>query len=105
MRSSAARARPGGRAAALVPGVAGALTVKSVGPTRFVSVVTEKPMTYALGRGLEYYDMPTVRAIVRNAAKHDYGFSSLIYGIATSQIFERIHRPDKICFVPKRFVI
>ena len=42
---------------------------------RFVQTTTEKLMTYALGRGLEYYDMPTVRAIARGAAKNDYRFS------------------------------
>ena len=38
-------------------------------------------MTYALGRRVEYYDMPTVRAIVRDAAQNDYRFSSFISGI------------------------
>jgi hypothetical protein len=47
---------------------------------RFVQTTTEKLMTYALGRGLEYYDMPTVRAITRSAAKDDYRFSNIIRG-------------------------
>ena len=41
---------------------------------RFVQTVTEKLMTYALGRGLEYYDMPAVRQIARAGAKNDYRF-------------------------------
>ena len=45
-------------------------------------------MTYALGRGLEYYDMPTVRAIARGAAKDDYRFSSIIIGIVESDAFQ-----------------
>ena len=43
--------------------------------------VTEKLLTYALGRGLEYYDMPVVRAIVQDAARTNYRFSSLVLGI------------------------
>jgi hypothetical protein len=54
---------------------------------RFVQTVAEKLATYALGRGLEYYDMPTVRAITRSAAKSDYKFSSLIMGIVESDAF------------------
>ena len=55
---------------------------------RFVQTTTEKLMTYALGRGLEYYDMPTVRAITRTAAAKDYRFSELILGIVTSDAFQ-----------------
>jgi mono/diheme cytochrome c family protein len=54
---------------------------------RFVPTVTEKLMTYALGRGLEHYDAPAIRAIVRNAARDDYRFSSLITGIVQSAPF------------------
>jgi hypothetical protein len=57
-------------------------------PDTFVRTMTEKLMTYALGRGLEYYDMPTVRAIARGAAKNDYRFSSLILGIVESAAFQ-----------------
>jgi mono/diheme cytochrome c family protein len=53
----------------------------------FVGVATEKLMTYALGRGLEHYDMPAVRAVVASAAEDDYRFSSLIYGVVTSEPF------------------
>jgi Protein of unknown function (DUF1592)/Protein of unknown function (DUF1588)/Protein of unknown function (DUF1585)/Protein of unknown function (DUF1595)/Protein of unknown function (DUF1587) len=57
-------------------------------PDQFVQTLTEKLMTYALGRGLEYHDMPTVRAIVRDAAKHDYKFSSIVTGIVKSPPFQ-----------------
>jgi hypothetical protein len=56
-------------------------------PEHFVGIVTEKLLTYALGRGLEAYDMPTVRAIVRDAAEHDYRFSAVVLGIANSEAF------------------
>jgi mono/diheme cytochrome c family protein len=54
---------------------------------RFVPTLTEKMLTYALGRGLEYSDAPAVRAIVRDAAKTDYRVSSLILGIVQSPPF------------------
>jgi mono/diheme cytochrome c family protein len=54
----------------------------------FVSTFIEKLMTYALGRGVEYYDMPTVRAIGRDAARHDNTFSSIIMGIVASPAFQ-----------------
>jgi mono/diheme cytochrome c family protein len=54
----------------------------------YVRTVTEKLMTYAIGRGMEYYDMPLVRAIVRDAARDDYRFSSLVLGIVRSQAFQ-----------------
>jgi hypothetical protein len=57
-------------------------------PERFVATFTEKLMTYALGRGLAYYDIPTVRSIVRDSAKSDYRFSSLISGIVKSTPFQ-----------------
>ena len=56
-------------------------------PEQFVGVFTEKLFTYALGRGLEYYDMPAVRAIVRQAAAEDYRFSALVRAILTSDQF------------------
>jgi hypothetical protein len=56
-------------------------------PERFVSTVTEKLLTYALGRGLEHYDMPAVRRIVSQAAADDYRFQSVILGIVKSYPF------------------
>ena len=54
----------------------------------FVGTMTEKLLTYALGRGLDYHDGPAVRQIVRNAAGHDYRFSSLVLGIVESTPFQ-----------------
>lgn len=62
----------------------------------FVTVATEKLMTYALGRSVEYYDMPAVRRIVRDAASDDYRFSALVNGIVTSVPFQmRIRAPSE----------
>ncbi len=55
----------------------------------FVRTLTEKLLIYALGRGLQAYDMPVVRAIVRDAERQDYRFSSLIVGIVTAAPFQR----------------
>jgi mono/diheme cytochrome c family protein len=57
-------------------------------PGQFVQTLTEKLMTYALGRTMEYYDMPTVRQIVRDAAEDDYRFSSIVMGIVRSPAFQ-----------------
>jgi mono/diheme cytochrome c family protein len=57
-------------------------------PGQFAQTVTEKLLTYALGRTVEYYDMPTVRKIVREAAKDNYRFSSIVLGIAKSAPFQ-----------------
>jgi mono/diheme cytochrome c family protein len=54
----------------------------------FVGVMTEKMLTYALGRGLEYYDMPAVRKIDQNMRNNNYRFSSLVAGIVTSTPFQ-----------------
>jgi Protein of unknown function (DUF1592)/Protein of unknown function (DUF1588)/Protein of unknown function (DUF1587)/Protein of unknown function (DUF1585)/Protein of unknown function (DUF1595)/Planctomycete cytochrome C len=56
-------------------------------PAKFVQTVTEKLMTYALGRTVEYYDMPTVRAIVRESAQDHYSFVSIVKGVAESAAF------------------
>ncbi|MEO8256303.1 MAG: DUF1592 domain-containing protein [Acidobacteriota bacterium] len=58
-------------------------------PEIFVGTVTEKLLTYALGRGLGYYDMPTVRAIVRETAPRGYRFSSIVLGIVNSAPFQK----------------
>ena len=57
-------------------------------PEIFVGVMTEKMLTYALGRGLEYYDMPAVRKIVRDAKSKDFRFSSIVLGIARGTPFQ-----------------
>jgi hypothetical protein len=61
-------------------------------PDQFVRTLTEKMMTYALGRGVESYDMPAVRAIVRDAAKQNYRASSLLLGIVKSRPFQMRRR-------------
>jgi hypothetical protein len=55
---------------------------------QFVRNVTERLLTYALGRGAEYYDMPLVRSIVRDAEADNYRFSSLVLGIVKSSAFQ-----------------
>jgi mono/diheme cytochrome c family protein len=62
-------------------------------PDVFVGTLTEKLLIYALGRGLGHYDMPTVRAIVRDSAKDNYRFSSLILGIVKSTPFQKRMKP------------
>jgi len=57
-------------------------------PDVFVGTMTEKMLTYALGRGLGPADMPVVRSIVRDAAKNDYHFSSLVFGVINSLPFQ-----------------
>jgi cytochrome c5 len=61
---------------------------------QFVQTLTEKLMTYALGRSVDYYDMPTVRQIVRDAARDNYRFSSLVMGIVKSAPFQMRKVPD-----------
>jgi hypothetical protein len=57
-------------------------------PEQFVRTMTEKMLTYGLGRGLEYYDMPAVRRIEQTAAKDDYRFSALVMNIVNSVPFQ-----------------
>jgi hypothetical protein len=57
-------------------------------PELFVGTLTEKLMTYGLGRGLEHHDWPAIRAIVRNAQAQDYRFSALVLGIVRSDPFQ-----------------
>jgi uncharacterized protein DUF1585/uncharacterized protein DUF1588 len=54
---------------------------------QFVRTVTEKLLTYALGRGVEYYDLPVIRRIVRDAAP-DYRWSAIVSGITASTPFQ-----------------
>jgi hypothetical protein len=61
---------------------------------QFVRTVTEKLLTYALGRGVEYQDMPVVRSIVRDAEHNDYRFSSLLMGIVKSDPFQMNRKPQ-----------
>jgi hypothetical protein len=57
-------------------------------PDAFVTVAAEKLLTYAVGRVVTASDMPAVRAIVRNAARNQYRFSSLVAGVVGSEQFQ-----------------
>jgi hypothetical protein len=69
-------------------GVAGLQKALLSRPDLFASTFTEKLLTYALGRGVEYYDAPAVRGVVRQAQGTDYKFSSFILGIVNSTPFQ-----------------
>jgi mono/diheme cytochrome c family protein len=84
-RVDASGALPGSKEFRGVDGLEEALLAR---PERFVTALTENLMTFALGRGVEYYDAPAVRKIVRDAEKNNYRFSSLILGIVTSVPFQ-----------------
>jgi mono/diheme cytochrome c family protein len=76
---------PGGGEFRGVEGLENALLAR---PELFVTALTENLLTFALGRGVEYYDAPAVRKIVKDAAKDGYRFSSLILGIVKSAPFQ-----------------
>jgi hypothetical protein len=73
----------------LIDGPVGLRTAILRRPDAFVQTMTEKLMIYALGRSLEAFDMPTIRAIVRDAGRNNYRFSSLIMGVLNSTPFQR----------------
>ena len=54
----------------------------------FLTTATEKLLTYGLGRAVNYYDMPVVRSVIRDAARNDYRFSSIVLGIVKSSPFQ-----------------
>ena len=69
-------------------GVAGLRRALAAHPDVFVSTLSEKLLTFALGRGIDYHDAPAVRSIVRQAGQDNYRFSSLVLAIASSQPFQ-----------------
>ena len=69
-------------------GVAGLRQALLSRPEQFVSTLSGKMLIYALGRGVEYYDAPALRAILEDAARDDYRFSSLVLGIVNSTPFQ-----------------
>jgi hypothetical protein len=75
---------PDGTAVAGIADLRRALTAR---PEQFVQALTENLMTFALGRKLDYRDMPAVRAIVHDAEKDDYRFAALVLGIVSSDAF------------------
>ena len=72
---------------AKIEGLSGLRALLLEQPEQFPRTVTEKLLSYALGRRLEYYDRPAVREIVRDAAAHEYRWSSIILGIVESPAF------------------
>ena len=64
-------------------------------PELFVRTLTEKLLTFGLGRGVEYYDAPAVRQIVREARADNYRFSRLIVGIVKSTPFQMRKSHDR----------
>jgi hypothetical protein len=64
-------------------------------PEQFAQTLTEKMMMFALGRELEYYDVPAIRKIVRDSAKDNYKFSSIVLGIVNSPAFQ-MRKAEKI---------
>src|SRR5207237_2971880 len=69
-------------------GVAGLQKALLSRPELFVTTVTEKLLTYGLGRGVEYYDAPAIRKIVRETREQDFRFSSIVQGIVSSTPFQ-----------------
>ena len=63
---------------------------------RFAHNVTEKLMTYALGRRVEYYDQPVIRQIVREAASENYSWSSILLGVVKSAPFKMSRAPVQL---------
>jgi mono/diheme cytochrome c family protein len=79
-----------------VQGLAGLRTLLLERREQFPRTLTEKLLSYALGRKVEYYDRPAVRSIVRDAAAQNFRWSALISGIVKSPAFQmrRAHVPD-----------
>ncbi len=69
-------------------------------PEVYYRVFTKNLMAYALGRRVEYYDMPTIRAITREAADNDYSISSFIMGVVASPAFQMFRVQDMVSTEP-----
>jgi cytochrome c5 len=69
-------------------------------PEVYYRVFTKNLMAYALGRRVEYYDMPTIRAITREAADNDYRVSSFIMGVVASPAFQMFRVQDMVSTEP-----
>jgi hypothetical protein len=72
----------------VIDGLEGVKSLLLDRPELFVAALTEKLMMYALGRNVQYYDAPAVRAVVRAAADENYDFESLVLGIVESVPFQ-----------------
>jgi hypothetical protein len=73
----------------VVDGLEGVKALLLKDPERFVSALTEKLLMYGLGRNIQYYDVPAVRAIVRGAEPRGYTLASLVEGIVMSVPFRQ----------------
>jgi hypothetical protein len=71
-----------------IEGVAGVRQMILANPDQFVEGMTSKLLMYALGRNVQYYDGPTVRAIASESARRNYTFASLVLGIVNSPPFQ-----------------
>jgi mono/diheme cytochrome c family protein len=69
-------------------GIAGLQEALLSRPEAFINTMTEKLLTYSLGRGVEFFDAPAVRKIVQESRGHDYRFSSMVLGIVNSTPFQ-----------------
>jgi hypothetical protein len=79
-----------------VDGAGSMINALAAQPERFVRTMAAMMLTYALGRGLEYYDMPVVRSVARGAAKNDYRFSEVVLGIVKSPPFQmKVRMPEE----------
>jgi hypothetical protein len=67
---------------------------------QFMRMATEKLMTYGLGRGVEYFDMPVIRSIVREAEENDNRFSSIVLGIVNSAPFQMRTKSGEVAAGP-----
>ena len=67
-------------------------------PEQFVQTFVEALLTYAMGRTREYYDMPTVRRIVRDTAAKDYKFSAIVEAVVATDQFKmrRVPQPESV---------
>jgi len=78
-----------------VDGPAGLRTALLRYSPQFVRMFVEKLMTYGVGRGMEYSDMPTIRAIAREAAAADHRFSAIVLGVVRSPQFQMRVKTDE----------
>jgi hypothetical protein len=71
-------------------------------PDQFVQALTEKLMVFALGRAVEYHDMPVIRGIVRSAAPNQYRFADLVKGVVQSPAFQQQRVPAQPLPAPRQ---
>ena len=75
-------------------GMAGLKAALLSHPEEFVSTITEKLLMYGLGRNVQYFDRPAIRAIVKTSARTDYTFASLVLGVVKSVPFQMRAKTD-----------